>query len=75
MAKSIEDKSIEEKTVVETGQQARQGAWGRPVLIVLVVALILAAIAWAIAEFYGEQIDDNATTAGIVSIDVPPLRG
>jgi len=36
--------------------EARQGRWGRHVLIVLVVALLLAAVAWVAAEFYGAAI-------------------
>ena len=34
--------------------EARQGRWGRHVLIVLVAALLLAAVAWVAAEFYGD---------------------
>ena len=37
--------------------KARQGGWGTQVLVVLVAALVLAAGAWAIAEFYGEATD------------------
>lgn len=37
--------------------KARQGRWGGRVLIVLVVALILAAIAWWAAEIYGGAIE------------------
>jgi len=37
--------------------KARQGYWGRHALIVLIVGLILALVAWAAAEFYGEAID------------------
>ncbi|HWK63889.1 MAG TPA: hypothetical protein VNS34_03060 [Rhizobiaceae bacterium] len=36
--------------------KARQGRWGGRVLIVLVVALILAAIAWWAVEIYGGAI-------------------
>jgi hypothetical protein len=46
--------------------KARQGRRGVHVLLVLVCALVLAAIAWAGAEFYGESIDppvsDQATS-------------
>lgn len=38
-------------------EKARQGGWGTQVLVVLVAALVLAAGAWAIAEFYGEATD------------------
>lgn len=36
--------------------RARQGLLGRPMLVVLVVALILAAIAWWGAELFGVAI-------------------
>ncbi len=48
------------ETVQKSATQARQGLLGRPVLIVLVSALILALVAWAGAEFYGEAIDATA---------------
>jgi cytoskeletal protein RodZ len=41
--------------------KARQGGLGRPVLVVLVGGLLLAAIAWGIAELYGEQAKTPAT--------------
>lgn len=40
--------------------KARQGGLGRPVLVVLVVALLLALGAWAGVEIWGEQIDAPA---------------
>lgn len=43
------------------GDKARQGRWGAQVLIVLVCGLLLAAIAWFIAEQYGEVIEEPAT--------------
>jgi hypothetical protein len=43
--------------------KARQGHWGRHVLIILIVGLILALVAWAVAEFYGEAIDRPGGTA------------
>jgi hypothetical protein len=53
-----------------TPTEARQGSWGRPVLIVLVCGLILAFIAWAAAGFYGtaiappsESIDNTSTSS------------
>jgi hypothetical protein len=42
--------------------RARQGRWGSHVLIILVVALMLAAGAWAIAEFYGASIEPSQPT-------------
>ena len=44
-------------------EKARQGRRGYQVLVVLVVALMLAAVAWFAAEFYGEAIDDGATAS------------
>ncbi|QPC85713.1 hypothetical protein GA830_02420 [Mesorhizobium sp. NBSH29] len=38
-------------------EKARQARTGKPVLMVLVAALGLAAIAWGAAELYGETID------------------
>lgn len=58
-----------EPTVELTATEARQGSWGRPVLYVLVCALILAAIAWWAAEYYGTAIappvTDPATTSSV----------
>lgn len=50
-------------TKIVSDTDARQGRWGRQVLIVLIVALILAFAAWGAAEFYGELID-TGTPAG-----------
>lgn len=38
-------------------EEARQGKKGRPVLIVLIAALILAALAWGAAELFGDASD------------------
>lgn len=38
-------------------QEAKQGRKGLRVLWILIIALVLAAIAWGAAEFYGESID------------------
>lgn len=43
-----------------SADRARQGGWGRPVLIVLIVGLLLALGAWAGVEMWGEQIDAPA---------------
>ncbi|HEV7417404.1 hypothetical protein [Tianweitania sediminis] len=45
-------------------EKARQGKLGRPVLLVLVCALVLLAIAWFIAEQYGQAIDDSTMNNG-----------
>ncbi len=42
-------------------RKARQGGMGRPVLVVLIVGLILAALAWWGAEIYGKSIESNHT--------------
>lgn len=41
--------------------KARQGGLGRPVLVVLVIGLLLAAVAWGVADIYGEQAKTPAT--------------
>lgn len=41
--------------------KARQGHWGRHGLRILIAALLLAFIAWGIAEIYGEMIDKTPT--------------
>lgn len=51
-----------EKVVEATAVQSRQGLLGRPVLIVLIGGLVLAAVAWAVAGQYGEAIDNDAAT-------------
>lgn len=42
-------------------REARQGRGGNRVLIILIVGLILAAIAWWGVELFGEGIDTEAT--------------
>ncbi len=49
-----------DRKVVESSTNARQGNTGRPVLIVLIAGLCLAAIAWVGAEFWGEATDAPA---------------
>ena len=41
-------------------EKAKQGRFGRPVLIVLICGLILAMVAWAGVEMWGEKIDAPA---------------
>lgn len=38
--------SRQSEKVIETATEARQGSYGRPVLMVLVCSLILALLAW-----------------------------
>lgn len=73
MAKNLDERgdkvSPEEtqKVVKVTSVEARQGFLGRPVLLVLVAGLVLATIAWIIAEGYGEGIDNDAGTQSTVA--------
>jgi hypothetical protein len=46
-------------TKIVSTDKARQGRWGRRVLIVLVAGLLLSAVAWAIAELYGTAIEPS----------------
>jgi hypothetical protein len=43
-------------TRIVATDKARQGHRGRHLLLILIVALALAGVAWAIAEFYGNAI-------------------
>jgi hypothetical protein len=47
--------------VRETAKEARQGLLGKPILMVLIGGLFLAAVAWGVAEIYGESTDNNAS--------------
>jgi hypothetical protein len=47
--------------------KARQGHWGRHVLIVLVAALLLSAVAWGIAEIYGVAIAPSQPAVSTVN--------
>jgi hypothetical protein len=51
-----------QKTVELSGVQSRQGFLGRSVLMVLVCGLILALLALAGAEMFGESTDNDAAT-------------
>lgn len=42
--------------------KARQGRRGSPVLLILIAGLVLAAVAWGIAEFYGEATEPEGRT-------------
>lgn len=52
-------------------KKARQGRQGLPVLMVLVGGLLLAAIAWGIAELYGNSIDERQPVETQKSTDLP----
>ncbi|WP_189347266.1 MULTISPECIES: hypothetical protein [unclassified Mesorhizobium] len=45
-------------------EKARQGRWGVNVLKILVAGLLLAFVAWGIAEIYGEVIKAPTTEQG-----------
>jgi hypothetical protein len=53
-------------------KKARQGGWGRHGFTILIGALLLAAIAWGIAEIYGEQAKTPATEQGGPSSSTGP---
>lgn len=46
----------DQKTVTETATEARQGNFGKPVLIVLVSGLLLAFVAWGAVEWWGKVL-------------------
>lgn len=48
-------------------EKARQGRRGVRVLLVLGAALVLAMIAWAGAEFYGQSIDNSPPAAETIN--------
>jgi hypothetical protein len=56
--------------VVLNGTEARQGMLGRPVLYVLVIGLILAMLAWGVAEFWGMSIDTQ-TPSDATQVSTP----
>ncbi|KQV31467.1 hypothetical protein ASE23_06450 [Rhizobium sp. Root73] len=65
MAKYTDERASDadmQKTVELSGVQARQGFLGRPVLMVLICGVVLAMLAWAGAEVFGESTDNDAAT-------------
>jgi hypothetical protein len=52
--------------------KARQGKSGRPVLMVLISALVLVAIAWFAAEMFGQSIDPEPDNAPAPSTQTEP---
>jgi hypothetical protein len=55
-------------------KRVRQGRKGRPVLLVLIAALVLAVIAWGAAELFGEATDPQ-NPAGEVETTEPGAEG
>ncbi|WP_457298287.1 hypothetical protein [Phyllobacterium sp. P5_D12] len=68
------DNKPSKSPVRETTNEARQGPLGRPVLNVLIVALLLALVAWGAAELYGERVDNAAGVgdSGSAEQSAPP---
>jgi hypothetical protein len=69
-------------TRIIPADKARQGHWGRRLLLILVTALILVMIAWGLVEIYGRMIEPDQPTASTMSeVDAllrdfgTPLRG
>jgi len=60
----------DEAIPVLTATEARQGTRGRPVLYILIIALLLAALAWIASEFYGSAIDTQTPSDGTESATV-----
>ena len=60
----------EDRPVELNAVEARQGFTGRPVLMVLVTALVLAMLAWAVAGFWGMSIDEQ-TPADNAQVTAP----
>lgn len=56
-------------TVTESGTEARQGSYGKPVFIVLVCGILLALIAWGGVEIWGESIDRDAPSTASTTPD------
>ena len=54
-------------TKVVPSDKARQGRWGRHLLLILLGGLILAFIAWGLAELYGEAIEPSGGTISMMS--------
>jgi hypothetical protein len=50
--------------------KARQGRWGRHVLLILIIALLLTGVVWVAVEIYGESTDRDAP--GNISVIVAP---
>lgn len=51
-----------QRTIPE--EKAKQGRWGGQVLIVLVVSILLALLAWFAVGSYGEAIDETPAAQG-----------
>jgi hypothetical protein len=47
--------------------KARQGHWGRHLLLILVSAMILVLIVWGLVEIYGRMIEPDRLTGSAMS--------
>ena len=54
--------------------KARQGHWGRHLLLILLTALILVAIVWGLVEIYGRMIEPEQPTTSAMFDTSAPLR-
>lgn len=55
-------------TKIVPTDKARQGHWGRHVLLILLGGLILALIVWGLVEIYGRAIEPpQGTTSAMVT--------
>lgn len=58
-------------TKIVPEEKARQGRWGRQVLVVLIAGLVLAFIAWGLVELYGRAIEpEQGSTTGSSAISM-----
>ncbi|MBA3449055.1 MAG: hypothetical protein H0T56_15905 [Pseudaminobacter sp.] len=54
-------------TKIVKAENARQGRKGIHVFLILISALLLLAIGWAVVEFYGETIDEDSQQTNVPS--------
>src|SRR5262245_43423367 len=68
--------SVEEDamTKIIPTDKARQGHWGRHLLLILLTALVLVVIVWGLVEIYGRMIEPDQPTTSAMSDVVVPLR-
>lgn len=62
-------------TKIVPTDKARQGHWGRHLLMILVIGLVLALIAWGAVEIYGRMIEPTAPSTAAISasaVHAPP---
>lgn len=57
-------------TKIVPTDKARQGHWGWYLLIILIVGLVLAFVAWGLVEIYGRAIEPSDGAISAISVDV-----